>query len=706
MRVSLPMIAKRGRIHAVLAVLCAMAALVAVAAAAPPSAHASFTIPACGGSAIQGEGASFQKVAQQQFWIPTVFYSSFGCGSGAASSSPVTYVSDGSGCGIASIGGGPSTGKCSDFESASVTNGYRDPNTRFAASDAPLTPAQRTAAEAAGGPNPGVIHEFPVANGAEAVIVHFPEGCELEDPGTGTPASGVGTVNENTTTGGVNDPTGKATGDTAANHDLRVHIPAATLERIWDGTPTTWGEVVTAGGKVHMHNEGKDAPTAPLETEEGVTECKNVPVRRVVRFDGSGTTYNFKAYLSLLPGVTPSEVWSKSPVVGDNTTWPLTTSGTGVPKAVPKIEEVAKKEFVNVCNLAVSGASRICTGFENGNGAASNAVAATDGSIGYPDLATARQKGFDIVPKTSGTPDHTYWIPLQTINPSKPEGERVGTNYVEVTASPLSHINGSGSPNGSNCTNADYRGIPTTPASDPTLGDWSKAIATGSEDSVTYPACAQTYMFAFDDDAPVYGNTTPEQLKARTVKDYLEAVESSAGQFGLASADYGTLPANIVQIAQNGVNAIDWNKAAGSGGSKEEVKKAPPVEEKSGGGGTTIVAPPSNAFSIAGAKVKGKTIVLSLVLPDAGKVQIKATGGGVTVSSVTANVSGGNGNVTLAISKAALKKLAKIKGHKFSVKITITFTPTGGSAASKTKTLTLTQAAVTPKKKATKGKKK
>jgi hypothetical protein len=705
MRVSLPLTAESGRIHAVLAALCAVAVLVAVAAVAPPSAHASFTVPKCGGSAIQGEGASFQKVAQQQFWIPTVFYSSFGCGSGAASSSPVTYVSDGSGCGIASIGGGPSTGKCSDFESASVTNGYRDPNTRFAASDAPLTPAQKTAAEAAGGSNPGVIHTFPVANGAEAVIVHFPEGCELEDPGTGTPASGVGTVNENTTTGGVNDPTGKATGDTAANHDLRVHIPTATLERIWDGTPTTWGEVVTAGGKVHMHNEGKDAPTASLETEEGVTECKNVPVRRIVRFDGSGTTYNFKAYLSLLPGVTPGGVWTTSPVVGDNTTWPLTTSSTGVPKAVPKTEEVAKKEFVNVCNLAVSGASRICTGFENGNGAASNAVAATDGSIGYPDLATARQKGFDIVPKTSGTPDRTYWIPLQTINPSKPEGERVGTNYVEPTASPLSHINGGGSPNGSNCTNADYRGIPTTPASDPTLGDWSNAIATGSEDSVTYPACAQTYMFAFDDDAPVYGNTTPEQLKARTVKDYLEAVESSAGQFGLASADYGTLPANIVQIAQNGVKAIDWNKAAGSGGSKEEVKKASPVEEKTGGG-TTVVTPPSNAFSIAGAKVKGKAIVLSLVLPDAGSVQVKATGGGVTVSSVTANVSGGNGSVTLAISKAALKKLAKVKSHKLSVKITITFTPTGGTAASKTKTLTLTQAAVTPKKKATKGKKK
>ncbi len=73
-------------------------------------------------------------------------------------------------------------------------------------------------------------------------------------------------------------------------------------------------------------------------------------------------------------------------------------------------------------------------------------------------------------------------------------------------------------------------------------------------------------------------------------------------------------------------------------------------------------------------------------------MQIKASGGGVTVASVSASVSAGDGTVTLAISKAALNKLAKVKGHKLSVKITVTFTPAGGTAASKTKTLTITQA--------------
>jgi ABC-type phosphate transport system substrate-binding protein len=678
MRVSLPLTADGGRIRMALAVLSAVVALATVASVAPPSAHASFTIPACGGTAVQGEGSSLQAVAQEQFWTQSVFYSTFGCGSGAVSSSPVTYKSDGSGCGIAAIGGGPgAVATCAPgtTEAHSAKAGERALTSRFAASDAPLTPTQKAAAEAAGSAKPGVIHQIPVAAAAIAVIVHFPDGCSLEDP---TQGGGNG----DTSTGGANDPGAKdGTGDLATEETLRVHIGAAELEKIWDGEAVTWGQVLTSEAKVHIVGT---TDTSTLNT--GIA-CANVPVRRIVRLDGSGTTYNFKAYLSLLPGGA-SGPWAAAPVVGDNNVWPVTTSKNETPEAASKT--------TNVCEDA----SHICTAAAEKGGPLAAAVRETDGSIGYLDLATARKEHFDIEKKKV---DHTYWIPLQTINPSN--ADAVG-NYVEPTTIPTAHIVGNGAALGANCTNADYRGIPTAPASDPTLGDWSAAIATGSTDTITYPACALTYDFAFDDDAPVFGEGGEEQGRARTVKDYLTAVESSAGQLGLGAADYGTLPAGIQTIAQKGVAAIDWKKEAGSGGKKEETKIAPPKEEKIAVG-PGIVVPPSNAFSIAGAKVKSKAIVLSLVLPDAGKVQIKATGGGVTVSSVNAEVSSGNGTVTLAISKAALSKLAKVKGHKLSVKITVTFTPTGGTAASKVKTLTVTQAAVTPKKKATKkGKKK
>ncbi len=689
MRSSFPLTAERGRIRVALAALGVAAALAVAAAAAPPSAHAAFAIPACSGSAVKGEGSSLQKVAQTEFWTVHVFYTSFGCET-AALTSPITYSPDGSGCGIASIGGGPgSEATCSDFKAGTVADGYRDPETRFAASDAPLTAAKKAAAEDQGGPKPGLIHQIPVAAAAVTVVVHFPEGCKLKNP-----AEPGG--NENTSTGGLasgvkgvgsevegknNDPVGAYTGDTFANQTLRVHVKADEMEKIWDGAAQqTWVNIV---------------PEADFEGSSAEQKaCGEKPVIRIVRADGSGTTYNFKAYLSLLPGA--PAVWTTAPVVGDNNKWPV-KSGENV--------EPAAASGSNVCESP----THICQAATTGGGGVAKAVAATDGSIGYLDLATARKEGFDITKKTA---DHLYWIPQQTINPGAPEGEgpgkKVGTNYVEPTANSASNLNGSGAPQGANCTNADYRGIPATPASDPTLGDWSSAIATGSEDTATYPVCALTYDFAFDDDAPVYGNTPAEEAKARTVKDYLTAIESDAGQLGLASADYGTLKASIIKIGQNGVAAIDWNKSAGGGGGGT-VTPPPTSNTGSGGGSTptsTPTSPPSNSFSIASAKVKGKDIVLSLVLPGAGKVQIKATGAGVTVSGVSASVGGGQGTVTLPISSAALKKIAKAKSKKISVTITVTFTPAGGTAASETKTLTITQAAIAAKKKKTTKKKK
>jgi hypothetical protein len=678
MRASIPLTAERGRIRAALVALGVVAALAIAATAAPPSAHAAFAIPACSGSAVQGEGSSLQKVAQTEFWTVHVFYTSFGC-ENAALTSPVTYSPDGSGCGIASVGGGPTSSECSDFNKKGETpvgNGYRDPATRFAGSDAPMSSTQKAAAEATGGPKPGVIHQIPVASAAVAIVVHFPNGCKLKDPGK----AGEASKNDNTSTGGPNDPSGATTGDLVVEETLRVHITAEEMEKIWDGTTAqTWGNIV-----LEEDLEGEGGKTAK--------ECAETPASRIVRFDGSGTTFNIKAYLSLLP-TAPAGLWTTAPVIGDNTVWPIKAGENSTPKVV---------NGSNECVEEVENPGHICTAIGSGGGSLAKAVAATNGSIGYLDLATARKEGFDITKKAK---DHLYWIPQQTINPA--EGNEVGSNYVEPTASPLSNLNGSGAPQGANCTNADYRGIPATPASDPTLGDWSSAIATGSEDTATYPVCALTYDFAFDDDAPVYGNTPTEEAKARTVKDYLTAIESDAGQLGLASADYGTLKASIINIGQTGVAAIDWNKSAGSGSGKEEVVTPP---ANTGGGSvttvtTSIVPPaPSNAFSVAGAKVKGKSVVLSLVLPGAGRVQIKATGGGITVANVSASVGGGQGTVTLPISRAAQKKIAKAKGKKLSVTITITFTPTGGTAASKTKTITITQAAIATKKKATKKK--
>jgi hypothetical protein len=710
MRISLPLTIEHGRIRAALAALCAMAVLAAVAVVAPSSAHAAFTLNKCEGAEVEGEGSSLQKVAQLNFWTPQVFDTTLygGCGSSAPK---VTFNSASSGCGLDAVGAGVAASGCLSFSPAKEASewekpGYRAAKQQFGAADFAPDPAEEAnindGPTGAGTPGAGEIHVIPVAGAAITTVVHFPNGCALQDP---TQVGGNG----DTSTGGPNDPgSSDSTGDKFSNQTLRVHISDQKLEEIWQGHLTTWGQVVPAGDFLEKATNG---------VSKTQSECAATPVVRIVRQDTSGTTYNFKHFLALLPsfnGEGGAKLWtsSSSQVGNTNIVWPLSSA-----------TEAGTPEPVNAGNICES-TEHICHALEGSGGSLSNAVIATNGSIGYLDLATAREKGYDMTantkvpgeagfeeesPATSGkfvnVNDRLYWIPLEEVTPPATENGTgtVDTGvFAEPTTEAKSHFNPLGAnAKGANCSGADYRGIPTTP-SDPTLGDWSKAIATGG---TTYPICAITYDLAFDDDAPVYG--IGDEAQARTVKDYLTSVVSSAGQFELPTFDYAALPLSIVEIAENGVAAIGWNKSAGSGGGGGGGTVTPPMTTT-----TTTTTPsvtpaittPSNSFSIASAKVKGKNVVLSLVLPGAGKVQIKATGGGVTVSNVTASVSGGQGTVTLPISSAALKKLAKAKGKKLSVSITVTFTPTGGTAATQKKTLTITQASIAskPKKKSAK----
>jgi hypothetical protein len=708
--------------------------LLALLASAPPAAQADFALQTCQGGATQGEGSSLQKTAQLSFWDSSqVYLSENPTASGCGPTAPqVTFHSASSGCGLDSVGAGGPASECS-FSSKEPTPpaGYRDETDRFGASDFAPNPEEEAAINngPAGGTSVGKIHVLPVAGAAITVIVHFPEGCELENPdspppASTTPASGAGSANGNTSTGGVNDPAGPgsdasefATGDSLAEATLRVHIPAKALEEIWEHKISTWGAIpAPAGGGKTL---GEFMTGTPTGQDLGDT-CTAAPIYRIVRLDTSGTSYNFKAYLSLLPSFGEdggTKLWKEGQVGSTNTAWPLEGAGkAGIPAAVPKVAgEKVKDEAgsevtggeANECTTTIS-PNQICHASTSGGGGLTNAVNATDGSIGYVDLATAREKGFTIEPKKTPA-DHTYWLPLEPVNPGTKPGTIDTGVFDEPTTDATAHFNPAlnTSTRGANCSGADWRGYPAATAEqpDPTLGDWSNAIATGG---TTYPVCAITYDLAFDDDAPVYGDTPTEEGKARTVKDYLTSVTSDAGQFELAKFDYATLPAVLIDDAENGVAAIGWNKTAGAGGKTEEPVKAPATTTTTTTTTPTItpaITAPSNAFSIASGKVKGKSIVLSLVLPDAGQLQIKATGGGVTVSNVTASVSGGQGTVTLPISSAALKKLAKAKGKKLSVSIAVTFTPTGGTAATQKKTLTITQASVAGKPKKTKKKK-
>jgi ABC-type phosphate transport system substrate-binding protein len=729
MRVSLPLTAESGRTRAALAALCAMAVLVIFAAGSPGSAKAAIT--ACQNGAPTGnvapieiQGSSLQKTAITEFWNTSKIFLSenlgaFGCGESVAGD--VNYVSKSSGCGLDAMGAGIAASGCSlsgKTEKEYDTPGYRDTTVRIGASDFPPDPEEEANIDKGptGGQQEGQVHVIPVASAAIAVVVHFPEGCTLKSPGAGEADSGEGTINEDVSTGGVNDPKKETTGDSALGDTLRLHLPAQALEEIWEHKITKWGEIPTPENNGQTLESGNWLEGTTAGTKDSAYTCYSAPIFRIARNDTSGTTYNFKAYLSLLPSSGEDgglKLWKEGEVGSINTAWPIKGAGageTGIPLEVQAGEE---------CTIALS-PNQICRAKKEGGGSLAIAVKDTDGSIGYLDLATARKEGFILTEKQA---NYLYWLPLQAVNPAEPVSKRIAHPLVfdEPTVRPEAHFNPKSVlekiEKGANCEKADYRGIPSaseSPDKEATLGNWANAIATGGG---AYPVCAITYDLAFQNDASVYGSQAPEEERARTVKEYLSSVVSEPGQAELLEFDYGLLPdttkAPLLEDAEKGVAAIEWNPVGSGGGSGGSGGGSGGSGGGSGGttgggttgGGTAVV--PSNAFSIASAKVKGKSIVLSLVLPDPGELQVKATGGGVTVGSVNAGTSGGKGTVTLAISKAALSKLAKAKGHKLTVKITVTFTPTGGTAASQTKTLIVTQAAVTPKKKASKkGKKK
>jgi ABC-type phosphate transport system substrate-binding protein len=284
----------------------------------------------------------------------------------------------------------------------------------------------------------------------------------------------------------VNAPDGCAIPAGAAYGATRFHVSSPVLEQAWAGAAATWGDVLgriteTAGG-------GRAAGS-----------CAAQPLIRVVRFDTSGTTLQLKRWLD---HVDPAARWT---ALG-NTEWPGATVNAGA----------------------------------KGGGALAALVAATDGSLGYVDLATARANGFEA---SETAPDDTFWLPLDD-NTGAP---------AEPTADPLGYVQGT-TARGANCEAAEFSGEPG--GADPTLGDWS--AVTGAGAPAGYPLCLLTFELVWDDAATVYAATPAEQASARTVKDYLSEIVGATGQATLAPGDYAGLPANLRDVAAGGVAQIDF----------------------------------------------------------------------------------------------------------------------------------------------------
>lgn len=586
-----------------------------------PQAGADFTTGKCVGPNIEGNGASFAKTAQEVFNFN--FKTNYCVGTPGQGTINVTYNANGSGAGIA-------------------TMELRNNASRFAGSDDPPTPTQvslmnsgaiepvpgELKADANAG-NDGKVHVFPIAAGAVAPLVNFPEGCDPEllkdEYRTVTKAAIEG------------DATKKAL--------LRVRFPKTKFEKVWAGLENgKWSDV--------------------FPELAGDSDCE-VPVIRVVRFDKSGTTFAFKDYLRTIE---PGRGWTTTYESGanGNREWPGAEFGkrTDCPG-----EPVGP-------GIKLDNEDHLTSGCGNGNGKLVEKLIATDGSIGYSDIATARAASPTLaVNAAAGTaPTTPYWTQVQNGS----------GNFTEPTADEVSGFKTAGGQRGSNCLTTEFKNTPAT-----SFGDWSKT--SGANASTGFGICTLTYALAFDDNASVFGNTPEEEGKARTVKDYEESIVSAEGQAQLFAADYAPVPGSLIGISRTGVAEIGWNKSASGCGSscpKEEEKAK--IDTK----GSTTVTPPSNQFTLLRKTISSKTggATLSVKLPGAGKLDVLGTAKAgkkkITVGHIVLNAGkGGTFNVTLKPSAAAKKVLAK-KG-KLNVTLKLTFSPAGGSAMSSTSAVTL-----------------
>ena len=247
---------------------------------------------------------------------------------------------------------------------------------RFGMTDEPPTPTaisqMNQGTDAVG--DEGTIHMIPGAVGSVVLAVNCPDNCDrslLPDSAETNPAAA-----------------------NAAPFTDRVRFTRTQAEEIWNGDSAhdEWDEIF---------------PTLSADAD-----CTGF-ITRVVRFDDSGTTFAFKSWLDK---VNPARNWDPGFTSGPDTrNWP-NASLQPRPDCNPTTPPTAAL------------GAHLTTGCANGNGSLMAKLNATDGGVGYSDIATARSNGFDITPTS-------VRARVTTTGSGRRRRTRVGT-FVEPTADP------------------------------------------------------------------------------------------------------------------------------------------------------------------------------------------------------------------------------------------------------------------------------
>ena len=413
--------APRRGFSAALAGAIALALMALAVLGLAPQADAAFTTGKCAGADIVGRGASFARDAHN------VFINNFKpiyC-KGTPKLAGVTYEALGSGEGRKAVkdrGLPPRFGMSDEPPTASEVN---DMNSGGTFSGSVFTKDSDPT-------NDGNIHVIPAAVGAVAALVNFPDSCDVTklDVASRTPEQNLDA-------------------DGTPDDVVRVLFTKAEFEAIW--SQGTSGDPLVSWKNV-------------FPELDAVAACEK-PIIRVVRFDDSGTSFAFKDYLNSIDG---GEGWLTTYVnSGDKTrVWPAPAGAEA-----PAVGAVSPTESQCGTTPAPGGKledelDHLTSGCQNGNGFLVAKLAATDGSVGYSDISTARSNSPSLAISPETNDNDTYWTQVQNGS----------STFEEPTSSPIGFR--TDGPKGANCQETEFEGVPAT-----TFGDWSKTSAVSNRRS-------------------------------------------------------------------------------------------------------------------------------------------------------------------------------------------------------------------------------
>ncbi len=492
--------------------VCVVVVAALAAAIAPGSASAESDLTEqCSGKEIKGHGSTFQapilvKWATEFNTSKNIKACSGGQGSGGKPT--VEYLHEGANAG---------SGACLHGWGAESTEEVKFGEFGFCGTDEAPNPTQKAEIEShKSGGGEKSLETIPVLQGAVAVIVHLPKGClaesKVEKAGKGYKLG-------------------------------RLVLDDTSIEGVYAGTIKTWKELLA--NQVAEDGAGSDKLTC-----KGGTAEEEKRITPVVRLDHSGTTHIFKSFL-LQVNTEPKEMEAYPEEIGNKKT------GCGAAKGE---EEEKWSEVSEACqNQRWPAAAEVVRGTESGNPGVVKRVKEDESSIGYADLAVARELYFFSGKcsvrtecggeNTQGEQKAKFWAEVQDSETPEASGFYDPSSDGDVEAAANSAC-------GSTVyTNEAGKKFPPANTREP----WNGAKAELVEEK--YSICGLTYDLALRQ-YKYYPGTSKEE--AQTVHDFLlwavNPKEEGGGPLA-EHTDYSKLASSIITKSQEGLKEIGFEKA-------------------------------------------------------------------------------------------------------------------------------------------------